>query len=47
MKLMGPGDLEAKVLFGLFIWTVISLRMAARDGEERSTVVQVQLLLGV
>lgn len=35
---------EARILFGLFIWTVITLRMAARIGEERNTVVHVQLL---
>lgn len=37
------GDWKARVLFGLLIWTVTTLRMAARVGEERSTAVQVHL----
>lgn len=42
MELRGTGRL--RVFFGLFTWTVITLRMTARVGEDRSTVVQVQLL---
>lgn len=35
----GAGHQETRVLSGQFIWTVKSLRMTARVGEERSTVV--------